>query len=308
MEPYPIIKNHIKLWYRTKMDKVSGQPIEVGRKRLMPLLKVPSRYHLEYEDHIIDGDFVIRLFRPKTLLKSPSPYVIYIRASGYAIGGVDHHNLPCAVLADKLGCCVAAVEHRLSPEYKFPIPINDCERAVRWLDKNATKLNLDNQKQVVWGECSGGNISAALCHRFQKSNEQFFLKHIMLYPAVEHQRMTPSKIKYTQGYMTDLAMLNFTLRQYLSDDMERFDLEVSPGMNEDYSNLPPTDISIGEYDIFVDESVEYAQKLKAANVPATCQVHPGLVHGFIRYFLHLPEVEAIIDAHIDDIKYNVFSF
>ena len=49
--------------------------------------------------------------------------------------------------------------------------------------------------------------------------------------------------------------------------------KISPG-------LPPTFISVGALDIFLDEDIDYAQRLLAAGVPTELHVYPGAYHGF----------------------------
>ncbi len=300
MALHPVIQRHIKIWYRQKMDLVSAEPIHLARKKLLPLLPVPSNLHLEYKDKIIDGNFVIRLFYPKKQRTYPSPLVIFIRASGFAIGSSEHYNVPCAHLAEKFGCVVAGIEHRLSPEFKFPIPLDDCQTAVMWLHKHAQSLGLDPDRMILWGECSGANLSASLCHRLALQDINLFTKHIMLYPVLANHQMTPSKTQYATGYMTDLNMLDFTLKQYLNSDNERYLKEVSPILNTHFEGLPPTQISVGEYDPFKDEALLYTQKFQASNPNIQCQVHPGLVHGFIQYYDYIPQVQTIIDNYIDE--------
>lgn len=54
---------------------------------------------------------------------------------------------------------------------------------------------------------------------------------------------------------------------------------VLPGRAEDLSGLPPPFIIVGEPDLFVDEDVEYAQRLIQAGVPTALHAFPGSFHG-----------------------------
>ena len=51
-------------------------------------------------------------------------------------------------------------------------------------------------------------------------------------------------------------------------------------LGKDLSNLPPAFIAVGALDLFADESMEYAQRLVRAGVPAELHVYPGAIHGF----------------------------
>ena len=48
---------------------------------------------------------------------------------------------------------------------------------------------------------------------------------------------------------------------------------------EQLAGLPPTYINVGDLDLFVDEDVEYARRLRLAGVPVELHVYPGAFHG-----------------------------
>ena len=53
----------------------------------------------------------------------------------------------------------------------------------------------------------------------------------------------------------------------------------SPSRADDLSDLPPAFIIVGELDLFVDEDIDYAQRLTQAGVPVELHVFPGAFHG-----------------------------
>jgi acetyl esterase/lipase len=48
----------------------------------------------------------------------------------------------------------------------------------------------------------------------------------------------------------------------------------------DLTKLPPAYIPVGALDLFVDENIEYSQRLIQAGVPTELHVYPGAFHGF----------------------------
>ena len=48
----------------------------------------------------------------------------------------------------------------------------------------------------------------------------------------------------------------------------------------DLSGLPPAYLYVGSADLFMDEDIDYAQRLSHAGVPTELHVYPGAVHGF----------------------------
>ena len=49
---------------------------------------------------------------------------------------------------------------------------------------------------------------------------------------------------------------------------------------ENLSNLPPAFIGVGSLDLFVDECLEYTQRLISSGIPAELIIYPGCFHGF----------------------------
>jgi acetyl esterase/lipase len=53
-----------------------------------------------------------------------------------------------------------------------------------------------------------------------------------------------------------------------------------PARHEDLTGLPPAWIGVGTHDLFHDEDLAYAERLRAAGVACTLEVVPGAYHGF----------------------------
>jgi triacylglycerol lipase len=56
--------------------------------------------------------------------------------------------------------------------------------------------------------------------------------------------------------------------------------EAVPARASDLSGLPPTFITVGALDLFLEEDLEYARRLIRAGVPTEFHVIPGAFHGF----------------------------
>ena len=53
-----------------------------------------------------------------------------------------------------------------------------------------------------------------------------------------------------------------------------------PSRNEDLQGLPPAWIGVGALDLFCDEDMAYADRLRAANISCETIVIDGVFHGF----------------------------
>ena len=93
------------------------------------------------EDKVIpgrNGTINIRLFFPKS--EGPLPILVYYHGGGWVYGSIDQSEASCRRLANGIGAIIAAVEYRLSPEHKFPIPLQDCYDATKWVAENAASF------------------------------------------------------------------------------------------------------------------------------------------------------------------------
>lgn len=55
----------------------------------------------------------------------------------------------CKRLAHEVGCVVFDVDYRLSPEYKFPIPVNDCWEAFNWVATSCFTSQFDQKTNQI---------------------------------------------------------------------------------------------------------------------------------------------------------------
>lgn len=62
----------------------------------------------------------------------------------------------------------------------------------------------------------------------------------------------------------------------------------APARRPDLSGLPPAWIGVGSLDLFLDEDVDYATRLRAASVDCGITVVPGAFHGFDAIFPKAP--------------------
>jgi acetyl esterase/lipase len=53
----------------------------------------------------------------------------------------------------------------------------------------------------------------------------------------------------------------------------------APARRTDLTGLPPAWVGVGDLDLFYDEDVDYAEKLKASGVPCELVTVPGMYHG-----------------------------
>ena len=93
----------------------------------------------------------------------PSPAVIFLHEGSWW-GGDKQIVTRGPVLAEltSRGYLIAAVNYRLSPEFKFPAHIQDAKCAVRYLRANSERLGIDPTRIAAWGRSAGGHLAMLL--------------------------------------------------------------------------------------------------------------------------------------------------
>lgn len=231
------------------------------------------------ENHRADN-CLLRLHRPKGIT-GPLPAIIYLRASGYSLGSIADSDYFCEHLAKYTQCIVVAMEPRLSPEYKFPIPIQDCLDGLNYLHHYSGSLGILPSKIAIWGESSGGSYAAALCQLVK--HQKLIAQQVLVYPMLDYYHFYPSKLHYGKGYLMDNTLTAWFLTNYTRAPSDFADPLVSPVLAEDFRGLPPTLIIGAQCDPMRDESLLYYQKLVAAKVSVNAVYFLGVTHGFLWY-------------------------
>jgi acetyl esterase len=116
----------------------------------------PALAHVEHR--FVPGptaDLPIRVLRPR-LPVSPTPAVIVLHGSGWVIYNLDVVDEPARRLAVDTGFTVITVNYQKAPEHRFPVPLDDCVAAIRWVHAHASELGVDPDRLAVVGDSAGG--------------------------------------------------------------------------------------------------------------------------------------------------------
>jgi acetyl esterase/lipase len=76
----------------------------------------------------------------------------------------------------------------------------------------------------------------------------------------------------------------------------------APARREDLSGLSSAWIGVGTLDLFHDEDLAYAERLRAAGLPCRTTVVPGAFHGFEAVFPEADVVRGFRRAQTDALR------
>eukprot|EP01130_Rhizamoeba_saxonica_P002418 TRINITY_DN1221_c0_g1_i2.p1 TRINITY_DN1221_c0_g1~~TRINITY_DN1221_c0_g1_i2.p1 ORF type:complete len:246 (+),score=40.97 TRINITY_DN1221_c0_g1_i2:542-1279(+) len=220
------------------------------------------------------------------------PSVVYIHGGGWIRGSPDSYDYVCYNLAQQTGSVVYSINYRLSPEYKFPIPLYDCVDAVSGI------LDLDGVDSIMLGgDSAGGNLalSTSLLLMNQNAKSPRLQGVYLIYPSVDFtKRDQPSKTAFGHSHYLTMSVVLRMQNYYIANESEVEDWRVSPLFAPDsyYKNLPKVLLIIAEEDPLASECYELDSKLRDLGIEVTSFDYAGQVHAFFSKC----EVDAFLPA------------
>lgn len=259
------------------------------RRRVEAAWKQPDgARHQQYrtqKDHIR-----LCVYRPAHSLNSARKLatLLYIHGGGFVLGRPEMADDYLADLANELSVLIVAVDYRLAPEHPFPTPLNDCYSALAWIFNEGLALGVDTQKVMVMGHSAGGGLAAAVSIMARDRNEYRLAGLLMVYPMLDHRTgstLSPED-NPTTGTLSWTREANRFCWQCLQGSYALDDEQAalfSPALANDLTGLPPSFISVGALDLFLEENLAFALRLSTSGVPVELHVYPGVPHMFDQY-------------------------
>jgi acetyl esterase/lipase len=225
-----------------------------------------------------DRRIKLYVYNPNKSSELPRPAILWIHGGGF-IAGSGRDDAYIIPYVRELNIPVISFDYRLLPEHPFPAALEDCYATWLWLIENSERLNIDPERICISGASAGGTLATGLSILNEKRNTAQPAFLLLRYPMLDNLHDTPSGSK--EGYYIWDRYSSFNIwEMYLGNNTG---LEVSPlaapTRAEDLSFFPPTYIQICDIDLFRDENILFAMRLKEAGISANYDVFPGVIHA-----------------------------
>lgn len=217
----------------------------------------------------------VRIHRPRTV-SDPAPAVLWIHGGGYVLGSARLEDRVCRRMAEGLNAVVAAVDYRLAPEHPYPAALDDCYAALTWLVDTPA---VDSTRIVIAGVSAGGGLAAAVAMRCVDEGLVDLAGQVLQYPMLD-DRTAAGAPAPSLGWTPHDNRFGWSAYLAAEPGAETVDSYAAPARRADLAGLPPTWIGVGTADLFHDEDVAYAARLRQAGVPTQVDVIRGAFHGF----------------------------
>jgi acetyl esterase/lipase len=211
------------------------------------------------------------------------PAILHTHGGGYVLGSAGSSVRGIQELAKQIDCVIVSVDYRLAPETIYAGSVEDNYAGLKWLHANAAAIGADPSKIAVMGESAGGGHAALLAITARDRGEVPLCFQCLVYPMLDDRTGTSRPVPRHVGTLIWTPEKNrFGWESFLGQPAGKSTAPKNavPSRVEDQRNLPPAFIGVGTLDLFVDEDIDYAQRLNSAGVLTELNVVPGAFHGF----------------------------
>ena len=231
--------------------------------------------------------------------RGAGPVMVFYHGGGFVIGSLYTYEPYCAEVARLLDLPVISIDYRLSPEYPFPAPAEDCEAATRWIASSPTELGLEVTGLITSGDSAGGNLTIVTTMALRdKPAAVPVLVQFPLYPVVTLDADWPSMREFANGFLlTEEAMVYFGEGHAASPGDYR-----SEPLNFSQEGMPPSLVTTASLDPLRDQGLAYVEKLKQASVHVQHISADGNIHGHINIRQAIPSVQTDVEGYIRALK------
>jgi len=107
----------------------------------------------------------IRIYLPPKEKRTGAAIVI-CPGGGYGVLATDHEGHQVAKWANSIGVAGIVVKYRLAPRYRHPAPLQDAQRAIRYVRANAESLGVSPKRVGILGFSAGGHLASTVATHF----------------------------------------------------------------------------------------------------------------------------------------------
>lgn len=299
----PHVRQLLQRIHRKPRPSMESLPFDLAREAYAlgaDVLEVPTRALPRVEDVRIpvrDGYQIgARLYAPQAREHGDLPVLVFFHGGGFVVGSVDTHDRLCRELAHYSGCAVLSVDYRMAPEHLFPVAYNDCWDAIFWLRQRGASLGLDTERLALGGDSAGGTLAAACAIQAAQEGVPIRLQ-LLFYPGMQAAPLTRSRQRYAQGFLLTEPQIQWMFRNFVRAEADFQDWRFAPHLAEHVEGVAPLWMGLAECDPIFDDSMLWADRLRAEGVHVELEVYHGMIHEFVKMGHVIPEaIQAQQDA------------
>jgi acetyl esterase/lipase len=216
----------------------------------------------------------ILLYLPSS--HQPTPGIVICPSGSYQSLSLDHDGRQVAEWLNNLGIAAFVLKYRVAPTYRYPAPLLDAQRALRYVRSNASLYNVVENEIGIMGFSAGGHLAAMAATHFDAGKAS---------PSDGIDRMSPRPdflvliypvITCSEPFLHALSCSN------LLGDHPDPSLAVLVSNEKHVTPKTPPTFLFHTYDdatVPVENSLAFFGALRKAGVPAELHIYEHGPHG-----------------------------
>jgi monoterpene epsilon-lactone hydrolase len=219
--------------------------------------------------------------------------IVYFHGGGFQVGSLLSHRELMLGLSEASGMRVLGVDYRMTPEHRYPAPVEDGLTVMQWLQEQGVL----GGSLAVAGDSAGGGLALAVLLAMQRHGHPRPAAGFVMSAWTD---MTASGTSYETRSAVDpihqRPMMLALARNYLGKTQDPTEPLASPMLAPPVAlaGLPPLLLQVGERETLVSDSEDFAQRVCNAGGHAECQIWPRMIHVFQQYPADLPEAKQAL--------------
>jgi acetyl esterase/lipase len=151
---------------------------------------------------------------------------------------------------------------------------------------HASELGVDPRRVVVSGQSAGGGLAAALTQRLHDEGGQQPAAQLLLCPMLDDRTALREELTRERHFVWNNDNNRGGWQCYLAQEpgLPEVPPYSVPARRESLAGLPATWLSVGTIDLFLEETIAYAERLKSSGVECEFFLGEGGSHAFESYF------------------------
>lgn len=262
--------------------------------------------NLKEEKRVIQGkhgDINIHIYYPNN--NNNLSCTLFIHGGGFIVGSPKTHERMIKYFCKYSKSVVVAIDYKLSPEYKYPVAIQECAFIANYLHENAQNFNINKNRISLMGDSAGANIAfnTNLYLRDEYKNNSYIKTLILYYGLYGLKDSTSRRLlgnKYDSLTKEDIKYYEDCYFENNKNDKKYYDC-----LSADLSyNIPPTYMCVGNLDPLLDDSITLNELLQINNIPCQLQIYKGVMHAFLHYTKIMPEANEALKMSAEFFRNN----
>ena len=277
---YPIDK---ELRLIAKLKVPANIKLAAAMSKATKMFKCKTDEKVNVMEHYVGGHggekIKTYVIEPKTF-EGELPCLVFYHGGGFVMGASGGHYNLAKEYAEKVPCKVIYPDYRLAPEFKYPIPAEDCYAVYEWALWNADSLGIDKERVYIGGDSAGGCLAAAVTLMARDRGLVMPHKEVLIYPVTDRTMITESMRNFTDTPVWDARLSKMMWEAYLGDREPEHPEYASPAEAYSLERFPQTYMEVAEFDSLHDEGLMFANRLKIAGISVEMHEIKGACHGY----------------------------